>query len=41
MMEDWARTLLELKEGEMRLSYVELNSGATEAIGVDWLEPFD
>ena len=41
MMDDWARTLLELKEDEMRLLYVELNSGATVVIGVYWLEPID
>lgn len=41
MMDDWARTFLELKEGEMRLLYVERNNGATEAIDVDWLELID
>ena len=41
MMDDWARTLLELKEDETRLLYVELNSGATKAIGVDRLELID
>lgn len=39
LMDDWAGTLLELKEGETRLLYVELDSGATEAISIDWLEP--
>ena len=39
LMDDWAGTLLELKEDETRLLYVELDSGATEAISVDWLEP--
>ena len=39
LMDDWSGTLLELKEDETRLLYVELDSGATEAISVEWLEP--
>ena len=38
LMGDWAGTLLALEEGEIRLLYVELDNGTTEAISVEWLE---
>ena len=38
LMDDWADTLLALEEGEIRLLYVELDNGSTEAISVEWLE---
>ncbi len=39
LMSDWAGTLLALEPDETRILYVELDSGSTEAISEDWLEP--
>lgn len=39
LMSDWSGTRLALEPGEPYLLYVELDSGATEAISVEWLEP--
>ena len=39
LMDDWAGTRLALEAGEPRLLYVELDSGTTETISEDWLEP--
>ena len=41
LMSDWAGTRLALEPEETRLLYVELDSGTTEAISEDWLEPIN
>jgi hypothetical protein len=39
LMDDWTGTRLALEPGETRLLYVEFESGTTEAISEEWLEP--
>ena len=39
MTDDWSGTKLELESGIPNVYYVVLDSGATELIAEDWLEP--